>query len=289
MPGAEETYRGLARRSSALTSASRQGTLRLSKNPAKDFGPIADDYAFFEAHATEAEQDARAYVERLAPTVPAEGPIRLFDFGCGSGTFTARFLQQANWPAARLQLTLVEPVESTRRQAVARLAPFSGHPIADSATLPEGTNGRFDVVLSNHVLYYVRDLKSQLAALIDALSPTGVFVTAIAARDNALIEFWTNAFRLLGREIPYHISEDVEAALQQLGATYQKQAIAYELAFPDTHENRMRILRFLLADYLPQLPDRPLLNLFDRHANAAQIKIGTSCDHVTISARRQSS
>jgi hypothetical protein len=30
----------------------------MSKNPAKDFGPIADDYAFFETHATEAEQDA---------------------------------------------------------------------------------------------------------------------------------------------------------------------------------------------------------------------------------------
>ena len=31
----------------------------MSTNPAKDFGPIAEDYAFFEAHATEAEQDAR--------------------------------------------------------------------------------------------------------------------------------------------------------------------------------------------------------------------------------------
>lgn len=38
----------------------------MSKNPAKDFGPIADDYAFFETHATEAEQDVRAYGERLA-------------------------------------------------------------------------------------------------------------------------------------------------------------------------------------------------------------------------------
>jgi hypothetical protein len=31
----------------------------MTKSPAKDFGPIADDYAFFETHATEAERDAQ--------------------------------------------------------------------------------------------------------------------------------------------------------------------------------------------------------------------------------------
>ena len=100
----------------------------MSKNPEKDFGPIADDYAFFESHATEAEQDARAYLEHLGEIVPAEGTLRMLDFGCGSGTFTARFLKQAGWPPERLRLTLVEPVESARRQAVARLAGFTEAP-----------------------------------------------------------------------------------------------------------------------------------------------------------------
>jgi hypothetical protein len=67
----------------------------MSKNPAKDFAPIADDYAFFETHATEAANDSEAYVQRLAGSVPAAGPIRLLDFGCGSGTFTANFLSRA--------------------------------------------------------------------------------------------------------------------------------------------------------------------------------------------------
>ena len=38
----------------------------MSENPAKDFAPIADDYAFFESHATEAANDSQAYVERRA-------------------------------------------------------------------------------------------------------------------------------------------------------------------------------------------------------------------------------
>ena len=57
----------------------------MSKNPEKDFGPIADDYAFFEDHATEAEQDAQAYLERLRGMAPAQGVLRMLDFGCGSG------------------------------------------------------------------------------------------------------------------------------------------------------------------------------------------------------------
>jgi trans-aconitate 2-methyltransferase len=257
----------------------------MGKDPAKDFEPIADDYAFFETHATEAEHDCTAYVERLAGIVPAAGPIRFLDFGCGAGTFTARLLQRAAWSPERLWLTLVEPVETARRQAVASLAGYAGHPTVDSAILPRGTAGVFDIVLANHVLYYVPDLRSQLAGLIKALSPAGVFVTAIAPRTNALIEFWAAGFRLLDREVPYHTSEDVEANLRRLGAAYRKEVVAYFLEFPDTELNRMRILRFLLAEHLAQMPHRPLLDLFDRYARSGCIKIQTSSDHFTVRSK----
>jgi trans-aconitate 2-methyltransferase len=254
----------------------------MSNHPEKDFGPIAEDYSFFETHATEAEQDAPAYVESLAGLVPAEGTIRLLDFGCGSGSFTARFLKLAGWPPDRLRLTLVEPVESARRQAVARLAGQTAHPVVDAATLPDGIAEGFDVILANHVFYYVPELRSQLARLIDALTSSGVMITAIAPRTNALIEIWIAGFRLLGCEIPYNTSEDVESALQLLGADYQKREVAYELTFPDTEENRMRILRFLLADHLAKMPHRPLLDWFDRFSSAGQINIRTASDHFTI-------
>jgi trans-aconitate 2-methyltransferase len=257
----------------------------MSNNPEKDFGPIAEDYAFFETHATEAEQDAQAYVLSLAGLVPAEGVIRLLDFGCGSGSFTSRFLDEAGWSPDRLRLTLVEPVESARRQAIARLAAHTEHPVVDAATLPDGIAEGFDVVLANHVFYYVPELRIQLAGLLAALTLSGVFVTAIAPRTNALIEFWIAGFRLLGCEIPYNTSEDVESALQVLGAGYQKRPVAYELTFPDTEENRMRILRFLLADHLAKMPHRPLLEWFDRFSSAGAINIRTASDHFTIRAR----
>jgi len=254
----------------------------MTKNPAKDFGPIAEDYAFFEQHSSEAERDAQAYWNQLTRCVPSTGAIRMLDFGCGSGTFTERLLNRISWPPERLELTLLEPVEAARRQAVSRLAGFAQRPARELRTLPADLAEMFDVIIANHVFYYVTDLKEQLKKLIAALTPSGLFLTAIAAQSNALIEFWVVGFGLLNREIPYNTSEDVEAALQHLGAHYQKQQIAYELSFSDTEENRMRIIRFLLADHLAQIPVRPLVELFDKYSQGGRIFISTASEHFTI-------
>jgi SAM-dependent methyltransferase len=204
------------------------------------------------------------------------------DFGCGSGSFTTRFLERAGWPPERLQVTLVEPVEAARKKAVAALTPRTLHPVVDLPSVPGGLESVFEIVLANHVLYYVPELNNQLAGLINALSPAGVFLTAIASRTNALVEFWIAAFQLLGKEAPYHTSEDVEAGLKKLGASYRKEAVPYRLEFPDTEANRMRILRFLLADHLAQMPHRPLLDLFDRYSRSGRIAIQTASDHFTV-------
>ena len=146
-----------------------------------------------------------------------------------------------------LKLTLVEPAESVRAQAVVRSKGFTTTAISDSATLPEGLFGGFDLVLANHVFYYVPDLDDILQRLISSLSPRGMFLTAIAGYTNALIEFWITGFRLISRGVPYNTSEDVETSLRHLGANYQKQPVSYEVKFQDTQENRMRMIRFLLA------------------------------------------
>lgn len=257
----------------------------MSENPAKDFGAIADDYSFFERHATEAREDVQGYAEDVRGVLPASGVVRMIDFGCGTGGFTARFLDELGWTPDRVMLTLVEPIDSVRRQAVARLAGRTAGPLADAKALPAGDGSRFDLILANHVFYYVPNLRGELARLIGSLSESGVFVTAIAGRTNALIEFWIAAFRHLGREVPYNVAEDLEAALQELGANYAKRSVAYELAFDDTEENRLRVLRFLLADYLPLLPREFLLGLFDRYSRAGRIEIQTASEHFVVRER----
>ncbi len=208
----------------------------------------------------------------------------MLDFGCGSGSFTARFLERAGWPPERLKLTLVEPAESVRLHAVARLKDFTTTAISDSATLRQELFECFDLVLANHVFYYVPDLKDIMQRLIRSLDPSGILLTAIAGYTNALIEFWITGFGLIGREIPYNTSEDVETALRDLGANYQKQQVPYEVKFQDIQENRMRMVRFLLADHLRDMPHEPLLDMFDKYSHAGQIEFHLVCDHYMLRA-----
>ncbi len=254
----------------------------MSRNPAKDFDEIAGEYAFFEQHATQAREDVRAYRADLSTVEPANGIVNFLDFGCGSGAFTVRFLEQSGWAPERLRLTLVEPAKSMRRQAADRLARFTVSPLIQSPGLPIALDRPFDVVLANHVFYYVPDLRGTLSQLIAALAPTGVLLIAISARTNALCELSVAGFRLLGGELPYHTSEDVETALQSLNANYGKRQVPYRLSFPDSNENRMRILRFMLADHLARMPRRPLVEWFDRFSGAGRIEIDTDSDHYTV-------
>jgi SAM-dependent methyltransferase len=248
--------------------------LLMSKNPAKDFDEIASDYAFFEQHTTEAQEDARAYQAQVATIESADRIVNMLDFGCGSGIFTVRFLEHTGWPPERLRLTLVEPAESVRHEAVARLARFTASPLVESPALPSTVTERFDIVLANHVFSFVPNLEDTLNQLIATLAPTGVFLIAIGARANVLREFLIAAFKLLDREMPYNTSEDFEVALHALDANYEKCQVPYELSFPDSVENRMRIIRFLLADHhLAQLPQQLLLERFDQFSHAGRIDI----------------
>lgn len=254
----------------------------MSKNPAKDFGQIADDYAFFEAHATEGPRDAAAYARQLREVVEDRSEIRMLDFGCGTGSFSAQLLDLMDWAPERLKLTLVEPVETARAKAVTRLAEYTSSPIVDFASLHGGCDGSFDVVLSNHVLYYVPQMPQRLAELIAAVAPGGVFTTAMAGLSNALIVIWTTAFELLGRELPYNVADDLEVALAQQGVNFTKEQVPYELIFEDTDENRMKILRFLLADYLHEVPREPLWELLDQYSKGGRIEIFTASEHFTV-------
>ena len=70
----------------------------------KAFGPIRDAYAFFQRHTTETEADIRAYLPHLLAVTMGDQPIRMLDFGCGDGTFTAALLDHAAWQPALLAL-----------------------------------------------------------------------------------------------------------------------------------------------------------------------------------------
>src|SRR5262249_5667574 len=137
-------------------------------------------------------------------------PIRMLDFGCGDGQFTAALLSRVSWPPARLQLALVEPDDVYRHQAVARLQPYTTQPVRAWSALPPSPQACFDLVLAHHVLYYVPDLDSTLVALLRALATPGLFLTAMAGQRGTLAQWGQQCFAWLGQPYPYHTAEDIE-------------------------------------------------------------------------------
>lgn len=250
------------------------------------FDPILGDYAFFEAHSTEAEMDLRAYKHHLHAVSGRKGFIRMLDFGAGTGSFTSRLLRQAAWDTATLKLTLVEPGEHARKSALQNLRPFSDHSIAHYPDLPARLTDRFDFILANHVFYYVSNLAGTLEKLRHYCRPSGLFLIAMAGFENALIQCWVTGFGLAGKPIPFHTAEDLQRSLENTGFAYKRERVPYTIAFPDSTENRLKILRFLFGQQLAGMPQPALLNFFDQYAQAGKIRIETSHELYEISPAR---
>lgn len=251
----------------------------------KPFGPIRDDYAFFQQHSTEAEADIRAYVPHIHRLSMGDTPIRMLDFGCGDGGFTAAFLVRSRFPQERLWLSLVEPDATYLQQAVDRLQVCTSHPVCAWSVLPPHLHACFDLILVNHVLYYVPDLEGTLSTLLRALATPGLFLTAMAGRDNALAQFCLRCFDVIGKPFPYQTATDCAVALARLGEAYCTEEVHYECVFPDTEENRLRIGRFLMGSDYDTIPRQVLLEGFDSYAHAGQIAMQPVHQHFIV--RRQ--
>lgn len=248
----------------------------------KPFGPIRDAYAFFLQHGTEVEADIRAYLPHLHPLAAGDRPLRLLDFGCGDGAFTATLLARTGWLPERLQLALVEPDEVYRHQAVARLQPYSTRPVCAWPALPRFQEARFDVVLANHVLYYVPDLDATLAALLRTLAPAGLFCTAMGGQHTTLARWCRQCFACLGRPYPFHMADDLEGALARHGIPYEKEDVHYDLVFPDTREHRLTLMRFILGQAYHEIAPPAMLALLDPYAQGGRIVLRLGHEHFMV-------
>lgn len=248
--------------------------------PEKDFAPIENDYAFFMAHATEAESDIVAYQRELADFLLDRTSIRMLDFGCGNGDFSAPLLNALNLPPEVLYLSLCEPVTHQLDQAAERVARFSHHSVETLEDVSSAKDQQFDLILSNHVLYYVQDLSQTIGEMRRTLQPEGKLAFAIANAENVIVAVWKAGFALINQPVPYYMSEDVQRVLAEQGFAVQKTEAKFQMRFPDSEENRMKILRFCFGHHLEGIPLPQLLGMFDPYQQDGTIVIDTYSDHL---------
>ena len=176
----------------------------------------------------------------------------------------------------------MEPDATYRQQAVDRLQTCTPHPIQAWPELPPHLLACFEIILANHVLYFVPDLEETLSAILRALAAPGPFLGAMAGRANGLAQFCRRCFELIGKPFPFWTSEDLEAALASLGVTSCAEDVHYELAFPDTEEHRLSMGRFLVGSDDDPVSQRAILEGFDPYANAGKVVMPLMHKHFMV-------
>ncbi|WP_120520169.1 class I SAM-dependent methyltransferase [Arthrobacter celericrescens] len=106
----------------------------------------------------------RNFERRIRPLLSASTAATLLDIGCGGGDVVRRLAGRAAREGLRLEVTGADPDARAHAFATSRKAPdgVSYRRALSSDLVAEG--GRFDVVISNHVLHHLS--AAELAAVL---------------------------------------------------------------------------------------------------------------------------
>jgi len=237
----------------------------------KEFTEIKEEYNFFERHSTEAAEGIKAMAKHLIPFAKSQRSVSLLDFGCGPGNYIEELLTKVGFEPSNLEISLVEPVAEYLKATQAKLREYSTQAINTWDYLHNVANHKFDVTISNHVMYYVEDLCETIKGLISRCNNEGKILITMAAEDNGLIVCGLQCVELLNQKIPFHLATDFEQTLNDLDIKRRREIVHSHLDFPDSKENRIEILKFLLADFYNEYFATEMTSTLDKYKEGSDI------------------
>lgn len=237
----------------------------------KEFDGIKEEYDFFERHSTEAAEGVKAIASYLIPIAESARPISLLDFGCGPGNFTEDLLAKVGFNPLVLKISLVEPEAGYLKATQDRLNKFTTQSINAWDYLHNVTGRPFDLIISNHVMYYVKNMRATVEDLVLICNSKGKILITMATEENGLIKCGMQCFELLKQEIPFHLAADLEQALDEIGIQRKREVVRSRLFFPDSKGNRIMVLRFLLADFYDAKLTDEMISAFDTYKEGSNI------------------
>lgn len=241
----------------------------------KVFDRIANEYEFFMDHSTESRCDLEAYQLTFQNHSFPNRPLRVLDYGCGTGRFTAKWIDRLASKTTAVEISLLEPARQQLNEAAQRLASRSITPVVTFGDLAN-LSGCYDLIVANHCFYYVPDVTHSLRRLVATLDQQGLLIVAISGQDNVLIQLWQQGFASIDEAVPYHTAETVENACRDLGLDAVPRDLTYQISFADSRAHRETMLRFLFDKHLARMPLDPLVAFFDRFSHQGQINIETT-------------
>lgn len=235
------------------------------------FESILNDYDFFVQHSNESEMNRLALRERIRARGQSEAK-NILDFGCGSGQFLSDLVQSIFAPEAELDICLVEPSASYRSSAEKA---FSNRPNVKISVWEEfdaTRRKRYDLILSNHVLYYIKDLKDLFARFFRAAHPTTQILITMGSDNNALNEILKSACHLIDSPAPNKSAEDLTEYLQQEEISFKTTYVESHLEFSDLPTHRDQVLRFILGPHASEFETLPR-ELLDPYKKGKNINV----------------
>jgi SAM-dependent methyltransferase len=252
-------------------------------NTRKSFDHIHEDYLFFGNHSTEGSELREAMLPILRERATSER-VRWLDFGCGSGGFLHGLLAALDRPAAATDLALVDVDRGYLAEAREKVTAFAAGEVA-CATSPEELAGTFDLITSKHAIYYVKDLRSTVRTLCGMLRPGGLAIFILGGKQNHLSGLWESAYAARNLPVPYYRAEDVAHEIESTAFPCETRTVHSTLRFPDSRENRLKILRFLFAGNTAGMHPESLLSLLDPMKQDDDIVIGSTASLFLVSAK----
>jgi len=218
------------------------------------FQAVEDDFAFFLEHTDEIAREIPLYRESLLALLPPAG-ARMMEYGPGTGSMLKNILSGPGLEnlLPRLEAVLAEPSPAFREQCRLNLSglglkrleifPF----VADYLETPDAEHS-LDLILTNHVFYYVDVFPAEFALLLKALKPGGHIVGALGDPGHPLLKVYEANWDKWGVVKHRRHPSEILQAFRASGLNIETRLVSSALEFPDTPENRLKMHRFLLVE-----------------------------------------
>ncbi|MFK8136877.1 MAG: methyltransferase domain-containing protein [Bdellovibrionales bacterium] len=244
----------------------------------KDFNPIDEAYTFFLKHSNESRLGILAMRTKAVEIFKKNTKSRVLDFGSGDGKVISKLFSGKDFVGNRLFVDLVEPAKIPMNRSEKLLANFPAKNIGRYSHLDKiDSEVRYDLILVNHVAYYVSSLSKTIESLYSRLTDGGSIVLIMGNSQNDLVRMSSRIFEKSKIDKKFHDISDLISILDRGGYFYSVEHLNGYLRFTANKNSVDHINRFVLGNEYVSLKNEGLkyIQNFERNG-VIEMKISDS-------------